>query len=72
MIDNGTVVPLIMAVLFVAVISIVTVFRPKLEKFWSGYNLSRYHMVDIDGGSVSDDDIELAEKGVELAKKEDE
>ena len=61
--DNGTV-PLIMAVIFVAVIALVAVWRTRLEKFWSGYNLSRYHMVDIDGVVVDDDDdIELVRKG---------
>ena len=45
-VDNGTLVPLIAACLFVITMIIATVFRSKTKKFWDSYSARHYHIVD--------------------------
>ena len=45
-VDNGTLVPLIAACLFVLTIIVATVFRSKTQKMWESYHARHYSIVD--------------------------
>ena len=45
-VDNGTLVPLIAACLFVLMIIVATVFRSKTKKMWESYHARHYSIVD--------------------------
>jgi len=45
-VDNGTLVPLIAACLFVLTIIVATVFRSKTKKMWESYHARHYSIVD--------------------------
>lgn len=45
-VDNGTLIPLIAACLFVLMIIVATVFRSKTKKMWESYHARHYSIVD--------------------------
>ena len=62
-VDNGTLVPLIAACLFVLMIIVATVFRSKTKKMWESYHARHYSIVD---HSSYEEDSPVATHEIEL------
>ena len=64
--DNGTLIPLMAACVFVLAMIIATVFRSKTKKFWNSYSARRYHIVDVERDDAEEDGAEVIARDVEL------